>query len=174
MKKRKMIISIFFSSAFCIGGLLFGGRVNFAEENLSVGNIDVISKGGSTFAVSDEDNFSVINLATLKNQVEVPHEIITSPRVGGYIYKNIRWSETNRKQTYVGTVSKSPGFSWGITHGKGFITIGGSYSETRTYKEYIISSRFTSVWGVYDQYSGNYIRSETFTSNVSYRHFVRV
>lgn len=95
-------------------------------------------------------------------------------RTGGYLYKNLGYSESNRRKTYLGKVTRGYEVSFGVSLAKGYITIGVAYSSSREFYEYRNTSNFTSTWGVYDKYSGNYMYSTSFVQkNVSWKYYTR-
>lgn len=100
---------------------------------------------------------------------------LISPRTGGYSYRYVSHSESNVKSTFLGKVTRTNAVSvsWGVQTKYGSITLGVSTSASRVYNEYRTSSTLKSTWRVYDKYSGNYIRSDTFTLTPTYLSYTR-
>lgn len=142
-----------------LGFILFSTATTASASTTNITENPGISENSETFI--DE------NLVGTK--IDVP-----MTRTGGYLYKNISYTKTNVKKTYLGIVSKGLSVSFGTTLAKGYVNFGIAYSEDRTYKEYKNTADIKATWGVYDKYSGNYMYSTTTSQkNVTWYSYAR-
>ncbi|BDG69764.1 hypothetical protein ENLAB_33280 (plasmid) [Enterococcus innesii] len=142
-----------------LGFILFSTATTASASTTNITEDPVISENSETFI--DE------NLVGTK--IDVP-----MTRTGGYLYKNISYTKSNAKKTYLGLVTKGASVSFGVTLAKGYVQVGVAYSEDRTYKEYKNTADIKATWGVYDKYSGNYMYSTTTSQkNVTWYSYTR-
>lgn len=142
-----------------LGFILFSTVTTASASTTNITEDPVISENSETFI--DE------NLVGTK--IDVP-----MTRTGGYLYKNISYTKSNAKKTYLGLVTKGLSVHFGVTLAKGYVQVGVAYSEDRTYKEYTNTADIRATWGVYDKYSGNYMYSTTTSSkNVTWYSYTR-
>ncbi|WP_407701334.1 LMxysn_1693 family intestinal colonization protein [Virgibacillus dakarensis] len=127
-----------------------------------------------TYSDSESEVTRFVESNLIGTKINVPGNNGISPQTGGYLYKNVSWSEKNKKKTYLGIVTKGTTVSFGVNAGGGFIRIGIAKSTSRKYREYRVTSQFKSTWKVYDKYSGYYVRTETFNQKVKYKSYSRV
>lgn len=162
---RKILFS-FFTVLMSVIAFSFSGEIAHASE-ISTLSLSTTNLGTETEVIKFVDS------SLIGTKIDVLENDGISPYTGGYLYKNISWSESNKKSTYLGKVTKGNSVSYGVNLLKGYITIGVETSASRIYNEYQVTSKFKSTWGVYDKYSGNYMHSETFNNNVSYKSYTR-
>lgn len=128
----------------------------------------------ATYSDTESEVTRFVESDLIGTKINVPEKNGITPQVGGNLYKNVSWSETNKKKTYLGLVTKGTSVGIQVKTPRGTIQIGIVHSTSRKYKEYSVKSKFKSTWRVYDQYSGHYLRSETFNQNVKYKSYSRV
>lgn len=144
-----------------------------ASEEVAYASEISNSVTSTTNLINDSEGIKFVDSSLIGTKIDILENNTISTRAGGYLYKNISWSETNKKSTYLGKVTKGTSVSFGVTVAKGYVQIGLATSSSREYYEYKVTSKFKSTWGVYDKYSGNYMHSETFNNNVSYKSYAR-
>ncbi|MHC5375772.1 LMxysn_1693 family intestinal colonization protein [Enterococcus sp. LJL120] len=160
MKKKSLLFMLF------VGAIIFISPI----KTLATNEIASVNKEEASYSFIEED---LVGTRVENSTVDTSGP---TPRMGGYLYKYVSHSESNKKTSYVKTLTVSTGitFSWSAATKLGTFTIGSTTSVSKQIKQYKNTSVIKSNWRVYDKYSGNYIRTETITANSTYYSYKNV
>ncbi|WP_099225433.1 LMxysn_1693 family intestinal colonization protein [Listeria costaricensis] len=153
MKNKSLVLLLAGALAITV---VFPGTTVFAKENqnngLSVNTPMDVSIFSSGDLVQENTNGIMLREAT------------------GFHYKTVSQSVTKGSRVYLGTKTYSKGTNFGVKAKVGpvFVSLGGYASKSGNYKEYRQNVKITVKVKKYENGSGRYVGTYTYTSNTSY------